>query len=398
MLRARFFGLVLLVVLICGFGAYSAVETKGAVGRESAYFDVVVYGGTSGGVAAAVQSAKMGKSVVLIEPGRHLGGLSGGGLGATDIGNKNAIGGISREFYHSIYLHYLKDDSWVYEEHRDYEGEKPWRGSTKEWDKGEAWWMFEPHVAEEIFRKMVRRAEVEVVYGERLDLKKGVEKSGSVISSIRAESGRVFRGRMFVDATYEGDLMAKSGVSYTVGRESNNQYGETLNGVQMRNAVSHQFDKAVDPYLKTGEPESGLLAGVHGEGPGVEGEGDHRVQAYNFRLCLTDVEENKIRFSKPADYDPLRYELLLRYYEAGFEKIPWIKSMMPNRKTDINNKYAFSSDNIGMNYDYPEANYKRRAEIIAEHENYQKGLMWRIYGQRQLAAPALCQGSQANGE
>jgi len=385
MLRVKFFGLVLLVVLlICGFGVCSAVETKDAVGQESECFDVVVYGGTSGGVAAAVQSAGMGKSVILIEPGRHLGGLSSGGLGATDIGNKNAIGGISQEFYHSIYLHYLKEDSWVYEERRDYEGEKRWRGNTKEWDKGEAWWMFEPHVAEEIFRKMVCEADVEVVYGERLDLEKGVEKSGFVISSIRAESGRVFEGRMFIDASYEGDLMAKAGVSYTVGRESNSQYGETLNGVQTKNAVSHQFDKAVDPYVKAGEPDSGLLAGVHGEGPGVEGEGDNRVQAYNFRLCLTDVEENMVRFSRPADYDPLRYELLLRYYEAGFEEIPWIRSMMPNRKTDINNRHAFSSDNIGMNYGYPDADYKRRAEIIAEHENYQKGLMWTLVNNRRV--------------
>ena len=378
MLRVKFFGLVLLAVLIFGFGERSAV------GGESEYFDVVVYGGMSGGVAAAVQSARMGKSVVLIEPGRHLGGLSSGGLGATDIGNKNAIGGISREFYHSIYLHYLKDDSWIYEEHRDYEGEKPWRGSTKDWDKGEAWWMFEPHVAEEIFREMVRKTGVKVVYCERLDLENGVEKRGRAIVSIRTESGIVFKGKIFIDATYEGDLMAKAGVSYTVGRESNSQYGETLNGVQTKNAVSHQFKKGVDSYVKAGEPDSGLLPGVHGEGPGVEGEGDHRVQAYNFRLCLTDVEENMVRFSRPAGYDPLRYELLLRYYDAGFEQIPWIKSMMPNRKTDINNKRAFSSDNIGMNYDYPEADYKRRAEIIAEHENYQKGLMWTLANNRRV--------------
>jgi hypothetical protein len=346
------------------------------VGGDS--FDVVVLGGTSSGVAAAVQSARMGKSVVLIEAGQHLGGLSSGGLGATDIGNKGAIGGISKDFYRRIYLHYLNDDSWVYEKRQDYEGKKPWRGSTEGWDKEKAWWMFEPHVAEGIFKDMIREAKVPVVYGERLDLKNGVQKAGFRIAAITMESGRVFRGKMFIDATYEGDLMAKAGVSYTIGRESNSKYGETLNGVQIKRAYSHQFDKPVDPYVKQGEPLSGLLPGVGGYGPGQEGSGDHRVQAYNFRLCLTDVAENQVPFSRLADYDPLRYELLFRYYEAGFDKIPWIRSMMPNRKTDINNKCGFSSDNIGANYGYPEGDYGERERIIRDHVSYQMGLMWTL--------------------
>ncbi|MEE9371079.1 MAG: FAD-dependent oxidoreductase, partial [Sedimentisphaerales bacterium] len=162
------------------------------------------------------------------------------------------------------------------------------------------------------------------------------------------------------------------------GRESNSKYGETLNGVQTKNAWSHQFEKQVDPYIKPGDPSSGLLPGVHADGPGEEGQGDHRVQAYNFRICLTDVPENRILFSKPKDYNELRYELLLRYYEAGFDKIPWIRSMMPNRKTDINNRHAFSSDNIGMNHSYPDADYATREKIIAEHTTYQKGLMWTL--------------------
>jgi hypothetical protein len=225
---------------------------------------------------------------------------------------------------------------------------------------------------------MIRKAKVPVVYGERLDLKNGVLKKGPRILAITMESGRVFRGKMFIDATYEGDLMAKAGVSYTIGRESNSKYGETLNGVQIKRAYSHQFEKPVDPYLKPGEPSSGLLPGLHGGSPGKEGDGDHRVQAYNFRLCLTDAGDNKIPFPKPKGYNALRYELLLRYYEAGFDKIPWIRSMMPNRKTDINNKHGFSSDNIGANYGYPDGDYAVRKKIIAEHISYQKGLMWTL--------------------
>jgi len=370
-----------ILVLVIGIVFLAVISVFGyeSVGSKDTHsFDVVVVSGTSGGVAAAVQTARMGKSVVLIESGRHLGGLSSGGLGATDIGNKGAIGGISKDFYHRVYLHYLKGDCWVYEKRQDYEGKKPWRGSTEGWDEGKAWWMFEPHVAEGIFKALIDEAEVPVVYGERLDLKSGVLKKGSRIAAITMESGRVFRGKMFIDATYEGDLMAKAGVSYTVGRESNSRYGETLNGVQTKRAYSHQFEKPVDPYLKPGERSSGLLPGLHGDWPGKEGDGDHRVQAYNFRLCLTDVPDNKIPFPKPQDYNALRYELLLRYYEAGFDQIPWIRSMMPNRKTDINNKYGFSSDNIGANYDYPDGDYAVREKIIAEHISYQKGLMWTL--------------------
>ncbi len=350
----------------------------GATRRDGEIFDVVVLGGTSAGVAAAVQAARMGKSVVLIESSEHLGGLTSGGLGATDIGNKKAIGGIAREFYHRVYLHYLKEDSWVFEKRGDYGRTEKYWGRVEDWDREKAWWMFEPHVAEGIFKEMIRQAKVPVFYGERLELNDGVQKEGSRIVAIKSESGRVFRGRMFIDATYEGDLMASAGVSYTVGRESNTEYGETLNGVQTENARYHQFEKPVDPYVRPGEPSSGLLPGVHGEGPGIEGEGDRRVQAYCFRMCLTDVAENKVAFAKPKDYDGLRYALLLRYYEAGYDGIPWLPHLMPNRKTDTNNKHGFSTDNIGMNYDYPEADYATREKIIAEHASYQKGLMWTL--------------------
>lgn len=334
-------------------------------------YDVVVYGGTSGGVMAAVQVRRTGKSVLLIEPGRHLGGLTSGGLGATDIGNKAAIGGLAREFYRRVKQHYADPRAWKYQRPEEYQ-------SRRQRPDEDAMWTFEPHVAEKIMNDFVREAGVEVVLGERLDLQSGVAKQGNRIVSIRMESGRTFGGRRFIDATYEGDLMARAGVSYHVGRESNAMYQETLNGVQTKNAIHHQFQPKVDPYVVPGDPRSGLLPGVHAGPPGEEGSGDKRVQAYCFRMCTTDVPENRIPFEKPEGYDPLRYELLLRNFEAGETRIPWSPTPMPNRKTDTNNNLGFSTDNIGMNYGWPEADYATRERIFQEHLRYQRGLMWTL--------------------
>ena len=339
--------------------------------RPEFSYDVVVYGGTSAGVIAAVQASRMGKSVVLIEPTSHLGGLSSGGLGATDIGNKNAIGGLARDFYHRLYLYYRDKGAWIYETCDQYATLGPW-------EQEQTWWKFEPHVAEKIFGDLINEAKVPVVYHQRLDLKKGVKKDGARIEAIYMESGRIFHGKMFIDATYEGDLLAAAGVSYTIGREANSKYDETLNGVQTKNATHHQFIKAVDPYIIAGDANSGLLPGVHGEPVGNDGDGDHRVQAYCFRLCATDVPENRRPWPKPENYNPRRYELLLRNFEAGDYRLPWNPVLMPNRKTDANNNFAVSTDNIGMNYDYPDGDYQTRARIITEHENYQKGLMWTL--------------------
>lgn len=316
--------------------------------HSSRAFDVVIYGGTSAGVAAAVQAARMGKSVIVIEPGRHLGGLTAGGLGATDIGNKRAIGGIAREFYRRVGEHYGVPEAWT----------------------------FEPHVAENTFVAMLADAAVPVALGERLDLEKGVRKKGPRIVAIVMESGRRFEGRIFIDATYEGDVMAKAGVAYHVGRESNATYGETLNGVQTRNAIYHQFKVPIDPHVVEGDPGSGLLPGIQQDGPGEEGSGDRRVQAYNFRMCLTDDSANRLPFPKPASYDPLRYELLLRYLGTGHWTVLNLSTSMPGRKTDTNNKGAFATDNIGMNHDYPEGDHATRARIFEEHKTYQQGLMW----------------------
>jgi len=366
------------MILACASGATltvegAEVESSSVEGRQNSEYDVIVYGGTSGGVVAAVQAASMGKSVLLIEPGRHIGGLSSGGLGATDIGNKAAIGGLSRAFYRSLGTHYADENAWVHESPGDFAKNSRSRPSGKQ-----EMWKFEPHVAEKTFQNMLAAKKVPIRYDTRLDLQSGVELDGSRIDSIVMEGGSRFRAKVFIDATYEGDLMALAGISYHVGREANATYGETLNGVQTINAVHHQFTVPVDPYRRRGDPSSGLLPGVAAGGPGDEGAGDHRVQAYCFRMCTTDVVENRVPWKKPDGYNAERYELLLRNFEAGDHRVPWNPLLMPNRKTDVNNNYAISTDNIGMNYDYPDADYVRREEIIHEHLVYQQGLMWTL--------------------
>ncbi len=330
-------------------------------------YDVVVYGGTSAGVAAAIQAKRMGKTVIIVCPEKHLGGLTAGGLGWTDSGRKEAVGGIAREFYQRVKKHYDKSEAWIYQKPQEYSHYRP---------ADDAMWVFEPHVAEQTFEQLVAEYKIPVRRDQWLNREGGVAKEGARIISITTLSGNTYKGRMFIDATYEGDLMACAGVSFHVGREGNDVYGETLNGVQTRNATKHQFEKPVDPYIKPGEPASGLLPRIHAGSPGEEGHGDHRIQAYNYRMCLTNVPQNRASFPKPDNYDPMQYELLARYLDKGWRAIFVKFDPAPNAKTDTNNHGAFSTDDIGTNYDYPLATYERRREILKEHEDYQKGLMW----------------------
>lgn len=354
-----------------------------AAASNAQVYDLVVYGGTSSGVMAAVQAVKMGKSVVVVSPDRHLGGLTSGGLGWTDTGNKAVIGGLARDFYHRVWKHYSQEDAWRWQPRAEF-GNKG-QGVPAMDGEHRTMWVFEPHVAEQVFEEVVSEFNIPVHRDEWLDRESGVVKEGNRIVSIRTLSGKTWSGRMFIDATYEGDLMATAGVSYHVGRESNAAYGETLNGVQTANAVHHQFDAFVDPYVVPGDPSSGLLPRIHDGDPGVDGDGDHRVQAYNYRVCLTNHPENRAPFSKPDNYDPLQYELLGRYVDTGYRDMFGKFDLIPNRKTDTNNRGAFSTDNIGMNYDYPEASYERRREILREHEDYQKGYFWYLANDPRVA-------------
>jgi hypothetical protein len=345
---------------------------------HAADHDVVIYGGTCAAVTSAVQVKKMGKSVIIVSPDKHLGGLSSGGLGFTDTGNKAVIGGLARDFYHRIYMHYQKPESWKQQKQSEY-GNKG-QGTPAMDGENRTMWIFEPHAAEQVFEDYIKEFGIEVVRDEWLDRSKGVKKDGDKITAITTLSGKTYEGKMFIDATYEGDLMAAAGCDYHVGREANSVYGEEHNGVQVGVLHhGHHFGKVkppISPYKVPGDPKSGVLPRVSTEPVGNFGEGDKRVQAYCFRSCYTNVPENRIPFPKPDGYDAGQYEILLRVLETGwpdfFEKFDPI----PNHKTDTNNHGPFSFDNIGMNYDYPEASYERRREIIAEHRTYQQGLLW----------------------
>jgi hypothetical protein len=319
-------------------------------------FDVVIYGGTAGGVIASVAAAREGLSVGLLEPGSHLGGMVSGGLGFTDVGKREVIGGYALEFYVRVGRHYQL--------------------SRYGHDIG---WLHEPHVAEQIFREMLAESKVAVFEHHRLTERSGVERDGTSIQSITTENGEIFRARVFIDASYEGDLMAQAHVSFTTGREGVNQYGESLAGVRTRTPF-HQF--LVD--LPAKGPDGKLLPEINANPPAAPGSADSNVQAYNFRMCFSDDAENRVPFVKPADYDPRRYELLALLLKARTEKeghAPGLNTLLkidplPNHKADVNNQGPFSTDFIGGSCKYPNASYKERARIWRSHHQYQAGLFY----------------------
>ena len=304
--------------------------------------DLCVYNASAAGVAAAIQGVREGLSVLLLNPGWHVGGLTSGGLGFTDFGNKAAIGGIALEFYKRLGAHYGV----------------------------EAEWRFEPHVAEQVLTDWLREIGVTVHHGHYIE--SAVVTAGR-ITEITFTHGARARATCFIDASYEGDLLCAAGASYTVGREGNAKYGETLNGQQVR--PKHQFDFPVDPYVRPGDPASGLLPGIEPGMPEI-GAGDHRVQAYNFRVCMTQRDDICVPFPKPAVYDRARYELLARYLAAGWNQMFWKFDMIRGHKTDTNNHGAVSSDFIGENYAWPASCHESREKIFQDHVNYHQGLWW----------------------
>ena len=319
-------------------------------------YDLVVYGGTAGGVVTAVAAARQGIKVALLEPGRHLGGMATGGLSRTDFGKKEVIGGIALEFY--------------------------WRVGVK-YDVGrfanEVAWFYEPHVGEQVFREMLDQAGVTVLLNHRLREQGGVEKSGTVVTAITTEDGAVFHARAFADCTYEGDLMAQAGISYTFGRESSAQYGESLAGVRDRTPL-HQFLVPIRARDENGK----LLPEISAAPRGATGSADKKVQSYNFRMILSDDPANRVPFPKPANYDPHRYELMARLLAAMQAKLgrPQVLhevtliAPIPNHKADFNNQGPFSTDYIGGSWEYPTASSARRAEIFQAHVDYTKGYFY----------------------
>ena len=337
--------------------------------------DIIIYGGTSAAITAAVEAKKSGKSVIVVSPDKHLGGLSSGGLGFTDTGDKSVIGGLAREFYHRVFLHYNTEKAWNWQPKAEY-GNKG-QGTPAMDGENRTMWIFEPHVAEEVFEGFVKEFQIRVDRNEWLNREKAIVFKNGNIVSFTTLSGKTYSGKVFLDTTYEGDLMAAAGISYHVGREASGVYGEEYNGVQTGVLHhKHWFQSDISPYVVAGDPSSGVLPGVTDLPPGEKYSGDDKIQAYCFRTCMTNHGPNRLPFPKPENYDPLQYELLIRSLQTGrkdwFEKFDAI----PNHKTDTNNHGPLSSDYIGMNYDYPEASYERRKEIIKAHEDYQKGLLW----------------------
>lgn len=337
--------------------------------------DVCVYGGTAAGVMAAYSAKKMGKSVLLIEPGKYLGGMTTGGLGWTDFGNKEAVSGLALDFYRTVGRYYGKEEEW----------------------------RFAPSVASKALQEYVDEADLDILFQKRIV---GAEKSEKTLEAIKLEDSfnrpvktLSVKAKVFLDCTYEGDLFPHAGVSYHVGRESADTYGESLNGVQLypeelpddidsikvnyfsRPPVNrHQFPDGVDPYVEKGYPESGLLWGISDEELAPNGSGDDKIQAYNFRVCLASDKENQAPITKPENYDPENYELLLRLIEeqesTDINDYLLIRWTMPDGIIDVNNKGGFSTDMIGMNHEYPEADYETRARIWKAHEDYTKGLLY----------------------
>jgi hypothetical protein len=368
---------VIIVLLITG--------CRSRTDKEIFRADVIVYGGTSSAVVAAVQASRMEKSVILVSPDKHLGGLSSSGLGFTDTGNKTVIGGIAREFYQLIYRHYQNPESWKWQKQSEYGNVG--QGNPAIDGENRTMWIFEPHAAEEAFENLISHSKVEVHRGEFLNRESGIVKKNDAIVSIKTISGNIYSGKVFIDATYEGDLMASAGVKYTIGRESGDTYKEQFNGIQKGVFHhDHHFKVNVDPYKIPGDPSSGLLPRISPDSPGENGTGDKKIQAYCYRLCMTKVPENRIPITKPEGYDSTQYELLGRVSEKGWKEFFNKYDPIPNLKTDVNNHGPVGFDNIGMNWDYPEASYKRRSEILKEHELYQKGLLYFITTDRRIPA------------
>jgi len=326
---------------------YKAAEKESSEPKVT-QADLCIYGASSAGVAAAVQASRMGLTTVIADPGRHLGGLTSGGLGSTDIGNKAAIGGLSRSFYQEIGRHY---------------------GAAKEADG--SMWSFEPHVAGGIYETWLEEAGVQVHFEQQLE--QAIVEQGR-IRRLKMRSGDEFTASVFIDATYEGDLLAAAGVSYHVGREANAVYRETLNGIHFGHP-NHNFMTWVDPYVQPGRPDSGLLYGVTEAEPGYQGQGDASVQAYNFRICLSNRPDNRAPIPAPPGYNPAHYEVLLRYIDSGIWDVMRLCSTMPGGKTDLNNWGGFSTDHIGANHRWPEGGYEEREAMFQDHVTYNIGLL-----------------------
>ena len=379
--------LALLLIAACAFSSVRAQPAMAATNAEE--FDIVVYGGTAAGVVAAIQADRMGMKTALVSPDAYLGGMTSSGLGWTDSKDGKAIGGLAREFYHRIWQHYRNPAAWTRTDRAEYGKRVIAQPGTTVDDREQVMWTFEPRVAEAVLHRWIASTTVSVYRDEWLNREHGVTVADGRITQIRTLSGRTYAAKAFIDATYEGDLMAAAGVTYRIGRDPAAEHDEPLNGIRFEKPDAKYYkDKAYDgisPYVVAGDPTSGFIAGVEGEMPSdeQEGEGDTRLQSFNFRLCLTAEPEIRVPIERPPSYDEKDYELLLRLYEAGHPS-GFSTQEMPNGKTDSNDFGVMSLDYVGGNFSiaegwsYSEASYDERRRIVQAHRDYQQGLLWTI--------------------
>ena len=327
--------------------------------------DVCIYGGTSAGVVAGVQAAKMGKSVIILEPGQHLGSMASEGLGGTDIDNHGfrnspAVGGLALEYYRRIAKAYGR--------------EKAFEDMLRTDEKKSPLWRFESKVAEKTFDDWAAEAKVTVIRGARLADHKPATKNGATLISVRTISGDEISAKMFIDATFEGDLLAAAGVTCTVAREGNAKYGETVNGI-VTNSTHSQFDRKIDPYKTPGDPKSGVIFGVSDEPLGEHGAPSPAIQAYAFRNNFTKDPANRVPFAKPDNYDPAKYELQRRFLAAG-GNLGAPNPALPNGKTDPGGWHHLTGNMPNWNHGYPEADHAERQKMLKDSLDYIKGLCW----------------------
>lgn len=358
--------LMLLLTAISLFGGSRLFAQKGT-------YDVCVYGETPAGITAAIQAARMGKKVVLLSTGKHLGGVMTSGLTATDINNYRAIGGIGREVFQRLYTYYLNPAVWKSQQRDEYFEFSKKRTFTGKNDSLKMQWVYESHILESIFKQMLKEAGVDVVYKQKIKPFDGVIKDGPTIKSLVTLKGNTYVAKIFIDASYEGDLMADAKVTYVIGRESNAQYGETFNGIRLGGVIENE-NQPIDPYIKSGDPKSGVLPFIEPKVAGPDGSSDKRSQAYTYRVTLTDDPANRIDIKKPKDYNPLWFELIARRLAINPAlKLTSLLSFtpMPNKKTDSN-----QMDFVGANYEYPDGSYEVRRHLDAMHKSYVLGMIW----------------------
>jgi hypothetical protein len=377
---------------VAGGLALQPGERSEAAPTTAMEYDIVIYGGTSAAITAAVQAKRMGKSVVIVSPDQHLGGLTTSGLGWTDSKNGNAIGGLAREFYQRVWKFYQNPAAWTLQTRESYLAQRVGAQPGPAIDEAKkVMWTFEPKAAERVVEEWLSETGIPVFRNEWLDRKNGVVKQGKTITAIKTLSGKTYKGKMFIDAGYEGDLMAASGVKYRVGRDSQKEFDEPLNGIRFpikgidRYGGGNEF-AGISPYIVPNDPKSGLIAGLEQEYKGDFPIGDAdpiRLQCFNYRLCLTKTAKNRVAFPKPDGYDEKMFELLFRVVATGAD-CSFTTQAMPNRKTDSNAQGKISSDYVGGSFSvkdgwtYSEASYERRKRVLEEHRLYHQGLLWSL--------------------